>query len=82
MGKARVTRARVVPLRPMSLPATSVDESVQRQAECERELDAVTLEQAWSIIMRAWHARRTQSSEWKLIANHVHLVGGYQEGRS
>jgi len=40
----------------------------------EHELDAMTLQQAWTTVARAWTERRRNPDPWRLIANHVVLV--------
>jgi hypothetical protein len=47
--------------------------SVQRSdaellAEYDRKLDALTLEEVWAVIMRAWLARRRDPRIWRSVA--------------
>jgi len=54
--------------------------SVPDLEEYKRRLDAMPLPEVWSIVTRAWLARRRRPECWRLIANNVHLVGGELEG--
>ena len=47
--------------------------------EYKRRLDAMTLPEVWSIVTRAWLARRRHPWCWQLIANNVHVAGGELE---
>jgi len=47
------------------------------QEEWSRECDAITLQDAWPVIVRAW-AERRQRRHWRLIANAVNFTRGEQ----
>jgi len=63
----------------MAAPADRTPDE-QAQHEWERAIDALTLEQAWAIMMRAWRDRRRSPRAWRLIANHIHFVRQQQGG--
>ena len=54
--------------------------SDQGLEEYKRSLDAMTLQEVWSIVTRAWLARRRRPEAWRLIANNVSLVRRQFEG--
>ena len=49
-------------------------EDIRAQAEWEREVDAVTVGQACAVVTRAWHYRRRDPTNWRLIAHQVAYV--------
>jgi|RhiMetdeSRZDD1v2_1073273.scaffolds.fasta_scaffold1725258_2 hypothetical protein len=54
-------------------------EDIRAQAEWEREVDAVTLEQACAVITTAWHHRRRDPTSWRLVAHQVAYVARQEQ---
>jgi hypothetical protein len=52
----------------MGRPRRPSAEDIRTHAEWEREVDAVTLGQAWAVVTRAWHYRRRDPTNCRLIA--------------
>ena len=48
--------------------------------EWDRACDAVTLEQAWAVVMKAWRDRRRSPTGWRLLASNIHFVDLQQRG--
>jgi hypothetical protein len=63
----------------MAAPADRTPDE-QAQHGWDRDVDALTLEQTWAVMMMAWRDRRRNPSSWRLIANHIHFVDCRQQG--
>jgi hypothetical protein len=50
-------------------PSATMTEQQHQEA-----LDAMTLEDVWAVVTKAWTSRRRHPGTWDFIANNVHFV--------
>jgi hypothetical protein len=58
--------------------ATEYAAEIREREAYKRALDAMTLEEVWPIIMRAYRDRRQNPEPWRFIANNVRIARSFR----